>query len=139
VRGRASWPRNLATCASANALVHGGREEGGSDKAVPRRRERKGDVRELRLGTGEAGPQNREREGGRAGEVTGADRLDPLDSEREREGAREQELPLTGGVRLSGAARARARGLAGLNWAGWAAFSFSFSLDFLISFLFLFL
>jgi hypothetical protein len=42
-----------------------------------------------------------ERERERAGEVTGADRSAPLGSEREREGAREGELPLTGGVRLS--------------------------------------
>jgi hypothetical protein len=49
----------------------------------------------------------REREGARAGEVTGDDRLGPLDREREREGARERELPLTGGVRLSGGAGAR--------------------------------
>ena len=47
-----------------------------------------------------------ERESERAKE-TGADRLAPLGSEREREGAREGELPLTGGVRLSGGAGAR--------------------------------
>jgi hypothetical protein len=69
---------------------------------------------------------------------TGADRSAPLDSEREREGAREGELPLTGGVRLSGGAGARARGLVGPTWAGWAAFPYSFSLDFLIPFSFLF-
>jgi hypothetical protein len=66
---------------------------------------------------------------------TGADRSAPLGSEREREGAREEELPLTGGA----GARARGReawlGRAGLVWA---AFPFSFSLDFLIPFLFLF-
>jgi hypothetical protein len=38
---------------------------------------------------------------------TGTDRLAPLGSERERKGAREQELPLTGGVRLSGGAGVR--------------------------------
>ena len=70
---------------------------------------------------------------------TGADRSAPLGSERERETARERGLPLTGGVRLSGGTGAWARGLAGLSWAGWAAFSFCFSLDFLIPFLFLFL
>jgi hypothetical protein len=48
----------------------------------------------------------------------GTDRLAPLGSEREREGARERELSLTGGVRLSGGVGARARGLAGLTWAG---------------------
>jgi hypothetical protein len=47
-----------------------------------------------------------ERERERAKE-TGADRLAPLGSEREREGAREGELPLTGRVRLSGGAGAR--------------------------------
>jgi hypothetical protein len=46
---------------------------------------------------------------------TGADRSVPLGSEREREGAREGELTLTGGVRLSDGAGARARGLAGLS------------------------
>jgi hypothetical protein len=56
------------TCASAHALVHDGREEGGTDKAGPRRRERKGDARGQRLGTGEPGPRNREREGARTGE-----------------------------------------------------------------------
>jgi hypothetical protein len=38
---------------------------------------------------------------------TGVDRLAPLGSEREREGTHEGELPLTGGVRLSGGAVAR--------------------------------
>jgi hypothetical protein len=47
-----------------------------------------------------------EGEGERAGEVTGADRLGPLSSERDREGAR-GELPLIGGVCLSGGAGAR--------------------------------
>jgi hypothetical protein len=45
----------------------------------------------------------------------GADKSAPLGSEREREGAREGELPLTGGVRPSGGAGARAHGLAGLS------------------------
>jgi hypothetical protein len=50
-----------------------------------------------------------------AGKKTSADRSAPLGSEREREGTREGELSLTGGVRLSGSAGARARGLAGLS------------------------
>src|SRR5688572_2953109 len=58
--------------------------------------------------------RERERESERAKE-TGADRSAPLGSEREREGAHEGEPPLTGGVRLSGGAGARARGLAGLS------------------------
>jgi hypothetical protein len=45
------------------------------------------------------------------GEETGADRSAPLGSEREREGASKGELPLIGGVSLSGGAGAR---------AGWA-------------------
>jgi hypothetical protein len=88
VRGRASWTRNPATCASAHALVHGGREEGGSVKVGPRHRERKGDARGNGSAAGEPGPQNREREGERAGEVTGADRLGSLGSERARESGR---------------------------------------------------
>jgi hypothetical protein len=53
---------------------------------------------------------DKERESERAKE-TGADRSAPLSREREREGAREGELPLTGGVRVSGGAGAR------LGWA----------------------
>jgi hypothetical protein len=56
--------------------------------------------------TGDPCPRDRERGSERAKE-TGADRLAPLGSEREREGAREGELPLTGAVRLSGGAGAR--------------------------------
>jgi hypothetical protein len=52
--------------------------------------------------------------------------------------ARRREPPLTGGAHLSGGAGARVRGLAGPSWAGWAALAFSFSLDFLIAFPFLF-
>jgi hypothetical protein len=50
-------------------------------------------------------------------EKTGADRSAPVGSEREREGAREKELPLTGGVRLSGGAGARPS-WAKLGWFG---------------------
>jgi hypothetical protein len=65
-RERASCLRNPATCASAHAPVHDERGEGGIDRAGPWRRERKGDVRDQRLGTGEPGPRNRERESERA-------------------------------------------------------------------------
>jgi hypothetical protein len=58
---------------------------------------------------------------------------------REGRGACEGELPLTGGAHLSDGAGARARGLAGPTRLVWAAFSFSFSLNFLIPFPFLFL
>jgi hypothetical protein len=60
-----SWPRNPATCASAHSPVHGGRGEGGSDRAGPRRRERKGDARGNGSATGEPGPLDRERGGER--------------------------------------------------------------------------
>jgi hypothetical protein len=58
---------------------------------------------------------------------------------RTRESARERESPLTGGACLSGGAGARARGLAGLSWAGLGCFAFflfsRFSNSFSISFL----
>jgi hypothetical protein len=88
--------------------------------------------------TGDLGLRDRER-GSSRGRKIGADRSAPLGSERGREGAREGELPLTVGVCLSNGSGARARGLAGPTWAGWAALSFSFSLDFLFYFPFLFL
>jgi hypothetical protein len=50
VRGRASGPRIPATCASARALVHGKRREGGADRGGPRRREREGECMGQRLG-----------------------------------------------------------------------------------------
>ena len=66
--------------------------------------------------TGDLGPRDRERERESAGvKETSADRLAPAVSEREREGTREGELPLTGGVCMSGGAGARVRGLAGLS------------------------
>jgi hypothetical protein len=124
----------------AHALVHGERGEGGTDKAGPQRRERKGDARGQRLGTGELGPRDRERESERAKE-TGSNRLAPLGSEREREGAHEGELPLIGGVRLSGGAGTRARGLARLSGPTgllspflFSGFSNSFSISFSIGF-----
>jgi hypothetical protein len=40
-RGRATWPRNPLTCASAHTPVHGKRGGGGTDRAGPRRRERR--------------------------------------------------------------------------------------------------
>jgi hypothetical protein len=84
------------------------------------------------LTTGNPGPRDREKKRARGRRKTGADRSAPLSREREREGAREGEPP-------SACQVARARDLAGLTGLVWAAFSFSFSLDFLIPFLFLFL
>jgi hypothetical protein len=61
-------------------------------------REEKGCAGQL-LGDWRPGPA-RQRERERAGRKMSADRLAPLGSEREREGTREGELLLTGGVRL---------------------------------------
>jgi hypothetical protein len=58
--------------------------------------------------TSDPGPRDRERV---CGGGTGTDRSAPLGTERGREGAREGELPLIGGVRLSDGAGA---------WPGWA-------------------
>jgi hypothetical protein len=63
---------------------------------------------------------NRARETERESELvkeTGADRSAPLGREREKEGTREGELPLTNRVRLSGGAGARP-GWAELGWFG---------------------
>jgi hypothetical protein len=120
-----------------HSSIHGGRGEGRSDRKGPRHREREErGARGNDSATGELSPRGREEK--RAGEETGADRSAPLGSEREREGARERELPLTGG---SACQAVRARGRAA--WLGravlvWAAFSFSFSLDLLIPFIFVF-
>jgi hypothetical protein len=90
--------------------VHGERGEGETEKAGPRRREREiekrtrgATAREL---VNRARETERERGSARAKE-TGADRLAPPGREREREGAREGKLLLTGGVRLLGGAGTR--------------------------------
>jgi hypothetical protein len=115
-------PRRRVERAEQTGLAHGAERD-------------KRDARGNGSMTGDPGLRDRERERGsvRAKE-TGADRSAPLGSEREREGARERLAP-TGGVRLSGAAGAQGTGPGGLVWAEMA---FSFSLDFLIPFLFLF-
>jgi hypothetical protein len=97
-------------------------------------REERG-VRDNGSATGDPGPRDRERE--RVG--TGADRSAPLGTERGREGAREGELPLTGGVRLSDGAGARP-GWADLGRLGcfilffFSGFSNYFSISFSIEF-----
>jgi hypothetical protein len=75
-----------------------------------------------------------ERESERAKE-TGVDRLVSLGSEREREGARERG---TAADRRGPPVRRRGRAAWLGLVSGWAALRFSFSLDFLIPFLFLF-
>jgi hypothetical protein len=111
--GRATWLRIPATCASARSLVYGGRREGRTGREGPRRREREGGGRGATTQRLAERARETEKEEGRAGETTGADKSAPLGSEREEgKGARDG-LPLTGGARLSVAAGARARGLAG--------------------------
>jgi hypothetical protein len=85
-------------------------------------RERTG-ARGQRLDDWQHGP-TKQREEGRAGEETSADILAPLCRERVRESARARELS-----HLSGGAGA---------WPGWTALPFSFFLNFLIAFPFLF-
>jgi hypothetical protein len=96
-----------ATCASAHVPLHGERGGGGADRAGPRHRERRKGRSGQRLDDWRSGPtRQRERRGVRE-KKTGTDRSAPLGSDREREGARERALPLTGGVRLSGGVCAR--------------------------------
>jgi hypothetical protein len=106
-RGRASWPRNLATCASAHAPVHSERGGGRTDRTGPRRRERRKGRGGQRLDDWRSGPTRQRGRGSTRVKETGADRSAPLGSEREREGAREGGLPLIGGVHLLGGASAR--------------------------------
>jgi hypothetical protein len=107
VRGRASWPRNLATCASVHAPVHIERGGDGTDRAGPWRRERRKGRAGQQLGDWRFRPTRQRESGSARVKEIGADRSTPLGSEQDREGAREGELPLTGGVRL-------------LDGAGWA-------------------
>jgi hypothetical protein len=118
-RVRTRWSTAGVRKAELIGLAHGAERE-------------KRDARGNDSTTGDPGPKDRERGSARAKE-TGADRSAPLGSERERE--RALGFAPTGGARLSGREGARARE----HTREWAAFSFYFSLDFLIPFIFLFL
>jgi hypothetical protein len=123
------------TCVSAHALVHDECGEGGSDREGPRRREREEGRAGQRLSDWRTRPARQREKRGAKGETTCADRSTPPGRERERERARERKRPLTGGSHLSGGTGVRP------GWAElgcWGTFPFSFSLDFLIPFLFLF-
>jgi hypothetical protein len=74
---------------SAHAPVHGERGGGETDRAGPRRRERKRGSRGNGSAIGDLGPRDRERESTRV-KKTGADRLAPAGKERDRERARER-------------------------------------------------
>jgi hypothetical protein len=112
------------------------RGEGGADRAGPRRRERGQGRAGNSSMTGNPGPRDRERKRARGRRKTGADRLVPLNRERERVGARGCADRWGSPVRQRGRAGAHAGWLIGLPWA---EIAFPISLDFLIPFLFLFL
>jgi hypothetical protein len=113
-----------------------GRGEGGTDRGGPQRSEGESERTVQRLGVWQSGPAKQRWKRGARAKGTGTDSLAPLGRERERVSARGQKPLLTGGAHLSGGAGVRP------HWAGWAGlgcFAFSFSLDFLIAFPFLFL
>jgi hypothetical protein len=122
------------TCVSAHASVHCERGEGGTDRVGPRHRERRKGRAEQWLGDWRTGPA-RQTEREHAGKKTGADRLVPLGRERESERARKTGAHRRGPP-VRGGGPAPGTGPGGLVWA---AFPFSFSLNFLIPFPFLFL
>jgi hypothetical protein len=134
-----TWARILATCASAQAPVHGGCGEGRTDREGPRHRERKKGQTGQRLSAWQTGPARQRGKRGARAKGAGADRSAPAsrerERERERESVRERKLPLTGGSHLSGGAGAPARP----GWAELGCFSFfffsGFSNSFSISFL----
>jgi hypothetical protein len=109
-------------------LVHGGRGEGEADRGGPRRRERKDGRARQRFDDWQNGPAKQREKRGALAKKPAPTAWPTGQRERERERrVRGRELPLTGGSHLSGGASARARGLAGPSWAGWAALPFPFS------------
>jgi hypothetical protein len=74
-----------------------------------------------RLGVLTGWAREAERERGRAGEGNWRRQASPTEQRGGgEESARARKPPLVGGAHLSGDAGARAWGLAGLDWAGWA-------------------
>ena len=122
-RARVRTRRSMASAEGAKLTgqAHGAEREKGTRGATTQQLANR--AREAERGEGRAGEENRRRQVGPTGQ-------------RAREGGREREreLPLTGGVLLSGGGGARARDLARLSWAGWAAFSFFFFSEFSNSF-----
>jgi hypothetical protein len=86
--GKATWPRILATCASARSLVHGGRGEGGADREGPWRREREEARRATAQRLAEQAHEAEREEGRAKGKTTGVDKLAPVGIEREGGSAR---------------------------------------------------
>jgi hypothetical protein len=79
-----------------------------------------------------------ERERERTGEVTDADRLGPLDSERARERGRTGLRRQVGLACQTERAHGRGRTRAGLNGLPWGELAFPISLEFIMPFLFIF-
>jgi hypothetical protein len=126
-RVRAHWSTAGAGRAELTGEAHGAERERRGTRATAQRLAERACETERAEGRGE-------------GKTTGTDKLAPLGREREG-GAWGQKPLLTGGAHLSGGGGARARGrVAWLGRAGpsWVALPFSFSLDFLIAFPFLF-
>jgi hypothetical protein len=96
-----------------------------------------GEKRDARGNDWQSGPaKQRERE--QAGEVTGADRLGPLGSERARESGHSGLRRHVGLACQAERARGRRRTRAGLNGPPWAELAFPIFLEFLMPFLFIF-
>jgi hypothetical protein len=138
-RGRTSWPRILATCASARVLVHGGRGEGGADRGGPRHRERKDGRAGQRLDDWQNGPtKQREKRGAQAKKPapTAWPHWAASEREREREESAREGVAADRWIPL-----VRRRGHAGAR-PGWVELGqlgcFAFFLNFLIAFPFLF-
>jgi hypothetical protein len=119
------WSMAGAEKAELIGLAHGTEREKGTRGATARHW-RTGPVRQ------------REREGERAGDVTGADRLGPLGSERARESGRSGLHRQVGLACQAERARGRGRTRAGLNGLPWAELVFPIFLEFLMPFLFIF-
>ena len=117
------------TCASAHAPVHGERGGGGTDRAGPRRRERRKGVRGATARRLAIRARETERERERAGEENWRQQIGPT-GQRAREGGR------AGGRAAADRRGPPVRRHGHAAWLG--CISFFFSLDFLIPFLFLF-
>jgi hypothetical protein len=123
VRGRVSWPRNAATCASAHAPVHGEHGEGRTDRVGPRRRGRRKGRAGQRLDDWQSGPARQREKGSAQAKGTGTDRSGPLGSKRESERARKTGADMRGPP-VRGGRRARGTGPSGLVWAEMVSFLF---------------
>jgi hypothetical protein len=126
------WAGEVAEDPGECVRVHARWSTVGGGPTAQRERER-GRTRVTARRTDKAGPRGRGGEG-RGGEGNWCRQPGPTGKREGKSECAGKGPPLTGGTHLSGDVGARARGLAGSSWAGWAALAFSFSLDFLICF-----